>query len=119
MAEGWARKLLPAGVRVWSAGALAGGKVDRYAVRVMQEVGIDISAQTPKLVSDVPVGDVDTVVTLCAEDVFALLPDKLRRERWPLPDPEAATGSEAEIEGEYRKVRDDLQRRMTSLALAR
>jgi len=119
MAEGFARKLFPAGVKVWSAGSQPGGKVDRYAVQVMKEVGIDLSAQEPKLLSDVPMGDIDTVITLSAEDVLAQPPPKLRHDRWSMPDPAAATGSEAEIEGEYRKVRDDLQRRITALALAR
>ena len=120
MAEGWARKLLPSGVKVWSAGSQAGGKVDRYAVRVMQEVEIDLSGQKPKLISDVPMGDVDTAITLTEDDVVALLPGELRhRDRWPLPDPEAATGSEAEIEAAYRKVRDELQRRVTGLLLSR
>jgi len=119
MAEGWARKLLPSGVKVWSAGSLPGGKVDRFAIRVMQEAGIDLSGQKPKLISDVPVGDVDLAITLSAEEVVASLPGEMRRDRWPLPDPEAATGSEAEIEAAYRKVRDDLQRRITGLALSR
>jgi len=85
----------------------------------MQEVGIDISGQKPKVVSDVPMGDVDTAITLTEGDVVASLPGELRLDRWPLPDPETAEGSEAEIEAAYRKVRDELQRRMTGLVLAR
>src|SRR3954470_20999919 len=45
IAEGWARHLFPAGVSVCSAGAEPGGGVDPHAVRVMQEVGIDIGSQ--------------------------------------------------------------------------
>src|SRR5262245_27799611 len=64
MAEGWARKLLPAGVRVWSAGSQPAAETNPYAVRVMREAGIEISHQKPKRISEVPMGEVDTVITL-------------------------------------------------------
>ena len=41
MAEGWARKLFPAGVRIWSAGSQPAEKVNPIAVEVMQEAGLD------------------------------------------------------------------------------
>jgi len=116
MAEGWARKLLPPGVRVWSAGSQPANAVNPYAVRVMREVGIDISAQRPKRISDVPLGEVDTVITLCAEEVCVLPPGGLMQESWGLPDPAAASGSEREIEAAFRKVRDELRERIGGLA---
>jgi phosphate transport system protein len=118
MAEGWARKLLPAGVRVWSAGSQPAAEVNPYAVRVMREAGIEISHQKPKRISDVPMGDVDTVITL-SPDELAVVPGELRRERWSLPDPTQAVGSEPEIESAFRRVRDELQRRIQELAAAR
>jgi phosphate transport system protein len=115
MAEGWARKLLPAGVRVWSAGSQPAQAVHPMAVKVMREAGIDISAQRPKLISDVPLGDVDTVITLCAEEVCVGLSADLRREAWVLPDPAATAGGEAELEAAFRRVRDDLRPRIEEL----
>jgi phosphate transport system protein len=115
MAEGWARKLSPPGVRIWSAGSQPAARVNPYAVRVMREAGIDISSQRPKRISDVPLGDVDTVITLCAEEVCVLPPDGLTRLNWSLPDPAAATGSEREIEAAFRTVRDTLCERIQAL----
>jgi phosphate transport system protein len=122
MAEGWARKLLPPGIRVWSAGSQPAQAVNPYAVRVMLEIGIDISAQRTKRISDVPLGDVDTVITLCAEEVCVLPPAELAQEIWALPDPAAATGSEHEIESNFRRIRDELRVRievLSRLALVR
>jgi phosphate transport system protein len=115
MAEGWARRLLPTGVRVWSAGTQAAQAIHPMAVEVMQEVGIDISAQRPKHLNDVPVGDVDTVVTLCPESACVSIAGELRREGWEIPDPAATTGSEAERLGVFRAARDEIQRRVEAL----
>jgi len=115
MAEGWARKLVPPGVRIWSAGSQPASEVNPYAVRVMREAGIDISTQRPKQVSEVPLGDVDTVITLCAEEVCVLPPQGLARLDWALPDPAAVRGSEREIEAAFRKVRDELRDRIQAL----
>jgi arsenate reductase len=81
----------------------------------MREAGIDISSQRPKRISDVPLGDVDTVITLCAEEVCVLPPDGLTRLNWSLPDPAAATGGEREIEAAFRAVRDTLCDRIQAL----
>ncbi|HVR18795.1 MAG TPA: phosphate signaling complex protein PhoU [Polyangiaceae bacterium] len=115
MAEAWARKLLPSGVRVWSAGSEPAPDIHPLAVRVMKEVGLDLSGQRPKHVGDVPIGDVDTVITLCAEGSCASLPAALRREAWALADPAAAAGSEQERASEFRRIRDELRPRVESL----
>ena len=80
------------------------------------EVGIDISAQRPKALSDVPLGDVDTVITLCAEECVVLPGTELRRESWSLPDPGATAGDEAATLAAFRQVRDTLRQRIEQLA---
>jgi arsenate reductase len=115
MAEGWARRLLPAAIRIWSAGSEPGTAVNPFAVRVMLEAGVDISAQKPKGLSDVPLGDVDTVVTLCAEECPVLPGADLRRESWALPDPAAVEGSEADILAAFRGTRDEIRKRIEGL----
>ena len=116
MAEGWARKLLPTGVRIWSAGSEPAAEVHPYAVRVMREVGIDISGQRPKPISHVPLGDIDTVVTLCEEQSPSLPDDNLRhREAWALSDPSTAVGSEQEMLAVFRSVRDEIRRHIHQL----
>lgn len=115
MAEGWARKLFPPGVRIWSAGSEPAAAVNPYAVRAMQEVGIDIAGQRPKRVDDVAWGDVDTAITLCAEEACVLPPGGLNQHSWALPDPAAVSGSEDEIQAAFRRARDDIRRRLEEL----
>ncbi len=115
IAEGWARHLFPAGVSVWSAGAGPAGVTDPLAVRVMQEVGIDISSHRPKPVGDIPLGDIDTVITVCAEEVCALPPGGLVQHHWALDDPTAVTGSVEDMLAAFRGARDDIRRRLEEL----
>jgi arsenate reductase len=112
MAEGWAKKLFPRDVHVFSAGSQPANAVRPRAVEAMKEVGIDISAQKPKLISDVPLSEVDMVVTLCSDEVCVSLPGAPTQQKWALPDPAAESGSEAKIEATFRSVRDDLRRRI-------
>ena len=112
MAEAWARKLFPVGVRIWSAGSQPSDRVDPRTVLVMQEVGIDISRMRPKGVSEIPIGDVDTVITLCAEESCPFLPGELRRQSWCLNDPTTAAGSEEESMRAFRIARDELRQRL-------
>ena len=115
IAEGWARKLFPAGVSVCSAGAEPSVEINPYAVKVMQEVGIDISRHRPKPMGDVPIGDIDTVITLCAEEGCGIPPGGLVQHHWALEDPGAAQGSEEEMMAAFRKTREELQRRLEEL----
>ncbi len=115
MAEGWARKLLPSGVRVWSAGSEPTAAVSAHAISVMQEAGIDLSGHRPKRIGDIPWGDVDTVITMCAEEVCPLPPVGLKEENWALPDPSLARGSETEIEDVFRRTRDEIRVRVEAL----
>lgn len=114
MAEGFARGMLPPGVRVWSAGTRPADSIHPMAVRAMAEVGIDISWQRPKRLRDVPMGDIDTVITLCGDDL-GLIPGAVRIESWPLPDPTQATGSESEVLAVFRRVRDEIRRQIEAL----
>lgn len=115
IAEAWAKKLLPAGVRVYSAGSDPADSVHPMVARVMKEVGIDVSGQRPKPISEIPLGHVDTVITLCAEEVCPALPGDLRPLSWALPDPAAVLDSEAESLEAFRRVRDELRRRIEGM----
>src|SRR2546422_4545053 len=84
IAEGLARTLAPPGYRFWSAGSEP-GTVNPLAVAVMKEQRIDISQQRAKGLPAIPLGEVDTVVTLCAEEVCPVVPGTARRLHWPLP----------------------------------
>jgi phosphate transport system protein len=116
MAEGWAKKLLPAGVRVWSAGTEPAAAVSPYAVTVMKEAGLDISGQKPKRLGDVPIGDIDMVVVLCEEAEGVTVPSELRRVSWPLADPGHTQGPEKDVLAAFRCVRDELKQRIQAFA---
>jgi phosphate transport system protein len=115
MAEALARELLPSGIHIASAGSEPAPAINPLAVRAMQEVGLDVSSQQPKPLTEVAWGDFDTVVTLCAEEVCVVPPRGLRQHHWPLDDPAAATGSEEEVQEAFRRTRGEIQRRLQAL----
>jgi len=114
IAEGFARSFAPAGTIVWSAGSEPRG-VNPFAVEVMKEVGIDITAQSSKNIDDVPWREADTVITLCgeADEVCPALAGDVRRVHWPLPDPSAAP--EAAKLAAFREAREEIRWRISSL----
>jgi arsenate reductase (thioredoxin) len=115
MAEGLARHVLGSPVRAESAGSEP-TSVNPLAVEVMAEIGIDISQQRSKSVSSIEPTTVDTVVTLCAEEICPVFLGQARRLHWPMPDPAAAPGSRDAKLGAFRAVRDELARRIAGLA---
>jgi arsenate reductase len=112
MAEGVARALAPAGVKISSAGS-APSRLNPLAVQALGEIGIDISGHHSKHVDEIPPDDVDVVVTLCAEEVCPVFLGKALRVHWGLPDPAAAGGDESSRLQAFRDVRDELRRRLT------
>jgi arsenate reductase len=110
MAEGIARALAPAGVKISSAGS-ALSKLNPLVVRALSEIGIDASRQYSKSVADIPPDDVEVVITLCAEEECPVFLGKARRYHWGLPDP-AGAADEERIEA-FRGVRDELRRRLS------
>ncbi len=111
MAEGIARTLAPAGVKISSAGS-APSRLNQLAVKALDEIGIDIRSQYSKSVDDIPPDGVDAVVTLCAEEVCPVFLGKAMRVHWGLPDPASTGVTEAERLERFREVRDELRRRL-------
>jgi len=116
MAEAFARQSANGKYRIFSAGTEPKG-VHPLAVRVMQEVGIDISAQSSKGLDQVPLDEINQVITLCgdADERCPTLGLQAKRAHWPLPDPAAAQGSEEETLPLFRQVRDEIRRRVQAL----
>jgi arsenate reductase len=115
MAEGFARQGAAPGLRVLSAGTEPAG-VNPLAVRVMAEVGIDIARQRSKGLDEIPLEEVDWVVTLCgdAAERCPAVPSGTRHLHWGLPDPAAASGSPEEILDRFREVRDAVAARVAA-----
>ena len=114
MAEGIARSLAPQEVRVSSAGS-SPSSVRPQAMQVLKEIDIDISGHRSKGLDAVDAASVDAVITLCAEEVCPAFLGKAHRIHWGLPDPAAVTGSEETRLAAFRKVRDELLRRLKVL----
>lgn len=119
MAEGFARSLLTNGERAYSAGT-SPKAIHPLAIRVMSEVGIDISTQRSKGLEAIPLGQITEAITLCgdAAESCPILPTAVSRAHWPLPDPALATGDEPTIVEVFRQVRDDIHRRVATLVKA-
>jgi len=109
MAEGLGRKIFGRSVRVQSAGSEP-SHVNPYAIEVMREVGIDITMHQSKSVQTIDPSSVDTVITLCAEEVCPVFLGKARRLHWPIPDPASKDPSmtREEMLSRFRAARDTL-----------
>ena len=113
MAEGIARSLAPPGLKIWSAGSRP-TRVRPEAIEVLKEIGIDISKHRSKAVAEIPADEIDTVITLCAEEQCPIFPGKAERLHWELPDPAAVMGSKLGGLPAFREIRDELIRRITA-----
>lgn len=116
MAEGWARHLAGDRHEIQSAGIEAHGKNPR-AITVMQEAGIDISAQESTRVTPAMLAAADLLVTVCghADEHCPALPPGKQKIHWPLNDPARASGTEDEIMAVFRASRDDIRQRVSEL----
>lgn len=112
MAEGFLRAAAGDLVEVRSAGSKPTGVVHPRAIEVMKEIGLDISGQRSKHVSEFFDQPVATVITVCgnADDACPIFPGKVTRYHWPFIDPGHATGTDAEVLSEFRRVRDQMRR---------
>ena len=108
MAQGWLRHLAGERVEVRSAGSMPGEGINPVAVQAMAEVGIDITAEQPKLLTVEAVQASDVVVTMGCGDTCPVFPGK-RYEDWQLTDP---AGQPIEV---VRQVRDAIRDRITVL----
>ena len=108
MAAGWLAHLGGAEVEVRSAGSAPAESVNPAAVEAMREVGIDITAAQPKILTTDAVQASDVVITMGCGDACPIFPGK-RYEDWALDDP-AGQGVDA-----VRVIRDQIRGRVEEL----
>jgi len=108
MAAGWLRHLAGERIDIRSAGSLPADQINPVAVEAMKEAGIDIAAETPKVLTTEAVQDADVVITMGCDDACPFFPGK-RYEDWKLDDP-AGQGIET-----VRSIRDDIRSRVEAL----
>lgn len=107
MAEGWAKKLLGDKFEVYSAGTEDYHQVKPLAVKVMEEIGIDMSEHKPKLLKDIP-NELDILITMGCNVVCPFVPNR-HMEDWGLTDP-----SGGPIE-DFRNTRDIIKEKVLDL----
>ncbi|WP_433358722.1 arsenate reductase ArsC [Streptosporangium sp. CA-115845] len=108
MAAGWLTHLAGDRIEVRSAGSAPAESINPAAVAAMAEVGIDITGQTPKILTTEAVQDPNVVITMGCGDACPFFPGK-RYEDWKLDDP-AGQGIEA-----VRPIRDEIRDRIEKL----
>lgn len=120
MAEGLLRYLAGDRFDVFSAGTQA-THVRPLAIRVMAELGIDISGQKSKTLDRFLNEPFDVVITVCdqANELCPVFNRALKRLHWSFLDPSKATGTEEEQLYVYRQVRDAIRSRIEAELLKR
>jgi arsenate reductase len=114
MAEALWRSLGQGNWRAASAGSNPAGYVHPLAIRVMRELGIDLSRNASKSLDQFVNDDFDLVVTVCdnAREACPVFHGARETLHWPFDDPADATGSEEQKLAEFRRVRDEIRDRI-------
>jgi arsenate reductase len=116
MAEAFLRQYKADGFSAASAGTQPKSEVHPLAVRVMNEIGIDISGQRPKDVRDfLGKATVRHVLIVCDnanQSCPRVWPGAFSRTFMPFDDPAAATGNESERLEVFRRIRDEISEAM-------
>ncbi|TDU81295.1 arsenate reductase [Prosthecobacter fusiformis] len=121
LAEGILRSAIADECIIASAGSKPAGYVHPLAIKVMAEIGIDISAHRSKHMDDFLDQSVETVITVCgnADQACPIFPGQLNRHHWGFDDPAHATGTEEEQLVVFRRVRDEISKVFTAYACGR
>ena len=119
MAEGLLRKLGDGKFQAYSAGTEE-TKIRPEAIKVMAEIGIDISMQKSKTIGNYIDHEFDDVITVCdsANAVCPFFPNAKHRRHWSFPDPSEANGTEDERLQVFRSSRDTIEARIKEELLA-
>ena len=115
MAEGFLRAIASDKYDVYSAGVVSSG-LSTNAVKVMSELGIDISVQKSKRVEEFTGQRFDYVITVCDSSENNPCPVFLgqsgKQFHWPFYDPAYATGDKEDVFETFRRVRDQITERI-------
>lgn len=112
MAEGFLRAAAGNLLDVQSAGSKPSGYVHPLAMKVMKEVGIDISRHSSKHLDQFLNQPIETVITVCdhADQACPLFPGQVNRHHWGFFDPAKVEGTDEQKLPVFRQVRDEIRR---------
>jgi arsenate reductase len=108
MAAGWLDRVASPRVVIRTAGSEPADEINPVVVEAMMEVGIDLSKEVPKPLTDEAVREADVVITMGCGDACPVYPGK-RYEDWDLEDP---AGKDLET---VRRIRDEIAARVRAL----
>ena len=118
MAEAFLKELGGGQFEVMSAG-IEPGTLNPYVVKAMKEVGIDISDNNPKSISDFLKEEaiVDYVITVCDEtsaERCPIFPGQAQKLHWGFLDPSALQGTDEDKMQAIRKIRNDIRTKVST-----
>ncbi len=121
LAEGLLRATAGDLFEVHSAGSKPAGYVHPLAIRVMAEIGIDISGHRSKSMNEFLQTPIETVITVCghADQACPVFPGQVNRHHWPFEDPAHATGTEEEQLAVFRRVLREIRRTLDAYVAGR
>lgn len=121
LAEGILRAAAGEILNVQSAGSKPVGFVHPMAIKVMHEIGIDISKHRSKHLSEFLNQKIETVITVCgnADQACPIFPGQVNRHHWGFSDPASALVTEEEILKVFRQVRDEIKKVFEAYAAGR
>jgi len=115
MAEAVAKHLGPPKVRIFSAGVTT-GTIPAPVRKVMQELGINMSAQNSKCVDQVPLDEIDLIVSFAeADKQCAALPARAQVKQWAIASSSAAQNNDFAALSTLREERDEINKRVFAL----
>jgi arsenate reductase (thioredoxin) len=117
MAESMAKHRSLPKIRIFSAG-IRPGQIPPEVRRVLQEIGVEQSASMTKSMDQIPTNDIDLVVSFGdAHEQCRSLPSKAKVEKWSIPNPMRTAGESSAVLSEYRRGRDEIDKRVAALFL--
>ena len=116
MAEGLLRQMASDRFEVYSAGTHP-SRVHPMSIRVMKEIGVNISTHTSDPLDKYFGYGINYVITLCdnAREFCPTFPNNAKKIHWSIDDPFRSWKSDHKIIGRYRKTRDEIQDRLEQL----
>lgn len=113
MAEALMRRHGPRTLTVLSAGVAAAG-IHPLTYLIMREEGMDLAGHRSKSVQDIPLEEVDYVITLCDHAQKTCPAGLIQKpgEHWSIRDPISLAGGEAMTIARFRETRDELRERI-------
>ena len=111
IAEGLAKDMFGTKHNIISAGSDPTGEVHPYAIKCLNDIGIDISNNKSKSINDLDkifLVELDCVITLCAEEICPVLPSKATSLHWINEDPANTNFNDVQLNTAFKKTRENI-----------